>query len=79
MTEIIENYKRILIQIERYNKEFSATSKNPKLIAVSKTFSEDKIQLVIDQGHLVFGENKVQEATQKWLDLKKKIKKLSFI
>ena len=52
MTEIIENYKRILIQIERYNKEFSATSKNPKLIAVSKTFSEDKIQLVIDQGQL---------------------------
>ena len=76
MTEIIENYKRILIQIERYNKEFSTTSKNPKLIAVSKTFSEDKIQLVIDQGHLVFGENKVQEATQKWLDLKKKNKNI---
>ena len=38
MSKIIENYKRILIQIERYNKEFSATSKNPKLIAVSKTF-----------------------------------------
>ena len=61
MTQIIENYKRILIQIERYNKEFSATSKNPKLIAVSK-LSEDKIQLVIDQGQLIFGENKVQEA-----------------
>ena len=50
MSKIIENYKRILIQIERYNKEFSTTSQNPKLIAVSKTFSEDKIQLVIDQG-----------------------------
>ena len=72
MTEIIENYKRILIQIERYNKEFSATSRNPKLIAVSKTFSADIIQLIIDQGHLIFGENKVQEATQKWIGLKKK-------
>ena len=76
MSKIIENYKRILIQIERYNKEFSATSQNPKLIAVSKTFSEDKIQLVIDQGQHIFGENKVQEATQKWIDLKKRNKKI---
>ena len=76
MTEIIENYKRILIQIERYNKEFSATSKNPKLIAVSKTFSEDKIQLVIDQGQHIFGENKVQEATWKWVGLKNKNKRI---
>ena len=76
MSEIIENYKRILIQIERYNKEFSATSRNPKLIAVSKTFPEDKIQLVIDQGHYVFGENKVQEATKKWINLKKRNKKI---
>ena len=76
MSEIIENYKRILIQIERYNKEFSATSRNPKLIAVSKTFSEDKIQLVIDQGHYVFGENKVQEATKKWISLKRRNKKI---
>jgi pyridoxal phosphate enzyme (YggS family) len=76
MSKIIENYKRILIQIERYNKEFSATSRNPKLIAVSKTFSEEKIQLVIDQGHHIFGENKVQEATEKWIDLKKRNKKI---
>ena len=76
MNKIIENYKRILIQIERYNKEFSATSRNPKLIAVSKTFSEEKIQLVIDQGHHIFGENKVQEATEKWINLKKKNKKI---
>ena len=65
-----------MIQIERYNKEFSATSRNPKLIAVSKTFSEEKIQLVIDQGHHIFGENKVQEATEKWIDLKKRNKKI---
>ena len=65
-----------MIQIERYNKEFLATSRNPKLIAVSKTFSEDKIQLVIDQGQHIFGENKVQEATRKWIDLKKRNKKI---
>ncbi len=65
-----------MIQIERYNKEFSATTRNPKLIAVSKTFSEDKIQLVINQGHHVFGENKVQEATKKWINLKKRNKNI---
>ena len=76
MSKIIENYKRILVQIERYNKEFSATSRNPKLIAVSKTFPEEKIQTIIDQGHKIFGENKVQEATQKWINLKKKNKQI---
>ena len=35
-----------------------------------------KIQLVIDQGQLIFGENKVQEATQKWIGLKKRNKKI---
>ena len=65
-----------MIQIERYNKEFSATSRNPKLIAVSKTFSVDKIQLIIDQGHHFFGENKVQEATEKWMSIKEENKNI---
>ena len=63
-------------QIERYNKEFSKTTSFPKLIAVSKTFSEDKIQLIIDQGHYIFGENKVQEAKNKWSKIKKVNKKI---
>mgnify|MGYP001453764634 FL=1 len=45
----------------------------PKIIAVSKTFSIDKIQPLINHGHLHFGENKVQEAIEKWSDIKKKI------
>jgi hypothetical protein len=76
MIEIVENYKTILQQIERYNKEFSKTTSFPKLIAVSKTFSEDKIQLIIDQGHYIFGENKVQEAKNKWSKIKKVNKKI---
>ena len=44
----------------------------PKIIAVSKTFSIDKIQPLINHGHLHFGENKVQEAIEKWSDIKKK-------
>ena len=43
----------------------------PKIIAVSKTFSIDKIQPLISYGHLHFGENKVQEAVEKWSDIKK--------
>lgn len=42
----------------------------PKIIAVSKTFSLESISPLIDYGHIHFGENKVQEATQKWLNLK---------
>ncbi len=72
MNQIVKNYRRIISQIERYNKQFSSTSQNPKLIAVSKTFPEEKIQFIINEGHLAFGENKVQEAIKKWPNLKKK-------
>ena len=48
----------------------STINKVPKIIAVSKTFGMDKISPLIDQGHLDFGENKVQEAIEKWSDVK---------
>ena len=44
---------------------------NPKIIAVSKTFGIDKILPLIDYGHLHYGENKVQEAVEKWTEVKK--------
>ena len=44
---------------------------NPKIIAVSKTFNIDKILPLIDYGHIDYGENKVQEAIEKWTDIKK--------
>ena len=50
---------------------------NPEIIAVSKTFPLSKIAPLIDNGHIHFGENKVQEAQEKWsgfLDSNKKIK-----
>ena len=45
-------------------------NKVPKIIAVSKTFGMDKISPLIDYGHLDFGENKVQEAIEKWTNVK---------
>ena len=44
----------------------------PKIIAVSKTFSLEKILPLIDYGHLDYGENKVQEAIDKWTEIKNK-------
>tara|TARA_B100001057_G_scaffold492935_1_gene586349 strand:- start:2752 stop:3411 length:660 start_codon:yes stop_codon:yes gene_type:complete len=42
----------------------------PKIIAVSKTFKMDKISPLVEHGHLDFGENKVQEAIEKWTEIK---------
>jgi len=49
---------------------------NPKIIVVTKTFSLDKITPLIESGHIHFGENKIQEAESKWLDVKNKYKNL---
>ena len=44
--------------------------KKPKIIAVSKTFSSDDIKPLIIYGHKDFGENKIQEAVNKWTEIK---------
>jgi pyridoxal phosphate enzyme (YggS family) len=44
--------------------------KMPKIVAVSKTFELEKIMPLIEHGHLDFGENKVQEALEKWSEVK---------
>ena len=43
---------------------------NPKVVAISKTFKIDHILPLIDFGHTDFGENKVQEALEKWKQVK---------
>ena len=48
-----------------------------KIIAVSKTFAPENIIPLLDYGHKDFGENKVQEALQKWPDLKEKYKNIN--
>ena len=54
---------------------------NPEFIAISKTFKSDKILPLLEMGHLHFGENKIQEAEEKWVVLKKKYNniKLHFV
>ena len=53
--------------------------RSPKIIAVSKTFKLEQINPLIEYGHLDFGENKVQEAIEKWTDVKKIKMKLNYI
>ena len=49
----------------------------PKIIAVSKTFKIDHILPLIEYGHLEYGENKVQEAVEKWTEIKEKNNRIS--
>ncbi len=62
-----------LIDLEnqlKSNLEGLKESNLPKIIAVSKTFKIEKILPLIEYGHLDFGENKVQEAIEKWTEIK---------
>tara|TARA_B100001996_G_scaffold207998_1_gene159515 strand:+ start:1993 stop:2634 length:642 start_codon:yes stop_codon:yes gene_type:complete len=64
----MHNSVQSLISIQ---KEISNNNSNANIIAVSKTFPIDKITPLIKHGHVHFGENKVQEAVQKWSEVKK--------
>ena len=71
MSTIIDRFEKIKSKISLLN-----PNKPVNIIAVSKTFSLDYIQPLIDHGHTHFGENKVQEALAKWSEVKKKLKDL---
>lgn len=61
---IVENYKSIISKINHLSNKVT-------LICVTKTFSLDVIKPLVDNGHVHFGENKVQEARNKWSELLK--------
>ena len=69
MHQIIQNLVNIQEEINS-NLSNQKNHKIPKIIAVSKTFGMDKILPLIEYGHLDFGENKVQEAIEKWSEIK---------
>ena len=68
----MHNSVKNLIYIEDLIKSKVNHDKLPKIIAVSKTFPIENILPLIDHGHLHYGENKVQEALDKWTDIKNK-------
>ena len=76
MHQSITNFTNIQNSIKE-NQEKTNNKNNIKIIAVSKTFEISHINPLIDYGHTDFGENKVQEAIEKWSDIKLKNQNLS--
>ena len=61
-----------LISIKEKIKQNNQSYNNINIIAVSKTFTIEKVAPLLNYGHNDFGENKVQEAIEKWTEIKNK-------
>ena len=66
---IQKNLIDIKEKIERASIKFNRDPDDVKLIVVTKKFDKEFIKPLLDSGHLLFGENKVQEAKNKWEDI----------
>ena len=75
MHNVVKNLLEIENNIKLHLSE-SNIKQYPKIIAVSKTFKIDKILPLIEHGHIHYGENKVQEAIEKWTEIKKNYSKI---
>jgi len=75
MHESVKKYNNIVNSI-KLELEGQKNIIFPKIIAVSKTFQLERIIPLIEYGHLDYGENKVQEALDKWSNIKKKNSKI---
>ena len=76
MHKTVQNLSNIKNQIKSKINELKYNNYDPEIIAVSKTFPIGHIIPLIESGHTHFGENKVQEALEKWSEIKKKNKNL---
>ena len=72
MHKTVKNLISIQNLIESKLSDFKIIDRSPNIIAVSKTFKIEDITPLIEYGHIDYGENKVQEAIEKWSDIKKK-------
>jgi pyridoxal phosphate enzyme (YggS family) len=70
VNNLIEIQKEIQLKVSESNNVL----KMPEIIAVSKTFSISEILPVINYGQIHFGENKIQEALDKWANIKNDFK-----
>ena len=76
MHQSIINLNNIISSIKDKSRK-KKKNNNIKIIAVSKTFQINHINPLIEYGHKDYGENKVQEAIEKWTDIKSKNKDIS--
>ena len=70
MHNSVDNLIAIQKEIQLKISKNKISNKLPEIIAVSKTFKMENIIPLINHGHLNFGENKVQEAIEKWGNIK---------
>ena len=76
MHKSLDNFISIEKEIQSKINKSTADNDFPKIIAISKTFPIQDIYPIINHGHNHFGENKVQEALEKWAEIKKDFKNL---
>ncbi len=76
MHDPVQNLINLKSEIESSISRLETKNFYPNIIAVSKTFPIDKIKPLIDYGHIHFGENKVQEAVDKWTVIKDQNKEI---
>ena len=76
MHKTIENLNHIQNQINSKILKLNISNYKPKIIAISKTFKINHISPLIEYGHRDFGENNVQEASEKWTQIKNKNKSI---
>ena len=79
MHKTIQNLNYIQNQINSKILKLNINNYKPKIIAISKTFKIDHILPLIEHGHRHFGENKVQEALEKWTEIKNKNQNIKLI
>ena len=66
MPDIKANIDAVRHEITRMCKHVDTEVRQPRLIAVSKVQPEDRVRAALEAGHRVFGENRVQEAAERW-------------
>ena len=76
MHNVVNNLISIENELKIKIKKLNIENYNPRIIAVSKTFSIKDILPLINHNHVHFGENKVQEAVEKWTDIKNNFTKI---
>ena len=76
MHHTVKNLLNILENVKSKIPKDISKNKLPQIIAVSKTFKIDHILPLIEYGHFHYGENKVQEAYDKWSQIKEKNKNI---
>ena len=69
-SQIIENLSALYETISSVSLKAGRSSNEVALMAVTKFHSAEEVKIVLEQGHRLFGENRVQEAEQKYSSLK---------